>query len=80
MGEVGWDDQSELYDALMRKATILLRDDAVMAEKVVRSSLTALRNAAEQGRSLPPNWLDQAVVDRTRSILRHRGQPPRIPE
>lgn len=61
------------YDELKRKAMVLLRGDAVMADTIVRSAIAAGENAVSQGRDLPPGWLDQTIADRARSVLRHRG-------
>ena len=69
----GEEDQHHLYRPLMGKATLLLRGDTITADKVVRSSLAAMRDAAGHGRDVPPGWLGQTIVNKIRSILRHRG-------
>jgi RNA polymerase sigma-70 factor (sigma-E family) len=72
------------YRPLVRLATLLVRDTAT-AEDVVQDAFTALRAAwqrlgdAEQALA----YLRQAVVNRSRSVLRHRavpgGNPQQVP-
>jgi DNA-directed RNA polymerase specialized sigma24 family protein len=71
-----------LYDAhhrsLLRLAALLVRDDAT-AEEVVRDSFTALPAAWPRLRDNEKalTYLRQCVVNRSRSVLRHRGREPR---
>ena len=69
------------YRALVRLASMLVRDVAA-AEEVVQDSFIAMHEGWGRLRT-PENalaYLRQAVVNRSRSVLRHRtvtGEPPR---
>jgi len=64
----------EYYSPLVRLATLLLDGNAAVAEDVARDSLAALQQAwsrlADPGQARV--YLYQAVVNRSRSVLRHR--------
>jgi hypothetical protein len=82
-GQLTWDELARLLDsgrypaALGRLAALLLDDDSVLADRVVRDSVAALRHAAENGdRAFTSQeahaWLCRAVVNRARSVRRDR--------
>ena len=76
----GWDADravtaiySEHYRALVRLAALLVRDIAT-AEEVVQDSFVAMHNAWRRLRDSDKalSYLRQSVVNRSRSVLRHR--------
>ncbi|CAM4104863.1 SigE family RNA polymerase sigma factor [Nocardiopsis rhodophaea] len=81
MTSVGWDaDQavtqlySEHYRPLVRLAVLLVRDHAT-AEEVVQDAFVAMHGAWRRLRdpSKALSYLRQSVVNRARSVLRHRA-------
>lgn len=76
----GWGDQAVIaayrlhYGSLVRQAALLVRDTPT-AEDVVQDSFIAMHTACprlgDDGKVLP--YLRQAVVNRSRSVLRHRA-------
>jgi len=86
-GQLTWDELDRLlrsgkYRAvLMRQATLLVGGDAVAADEVVQASLAALQEARSQlaSPSQARAWLYREVVNRTRSVRRHRDAPQAAP-
>jgi RNA polymerase sigma-70 factor (sigma-E family) len=77
---VGWDADravtaiySEHYRSLVRLAAFLVRDNAT-AEEVVQDSFVAMHGAWRRLRDTDKalSYLRQSVVNRSRSVLRHR--------
>jgi DNA-directed RNA polymerase specialized sigma24 family protein len=74
----------ELYEAhrqsLIKLAALLVRDED--AEEVVRDCLPALRTAWPRLRDndKAESYLRQCVVNRSRSVLRHRLSARRMPD
>ena len=84
----GWDADTAVeqlyathYRRLVRLSVLLVRDEAT-AEEVVQDAFVAMhgrwRTLAEPQKALA--YLRQTVVNRSRSVLRHRGVVARHPE
>jgi DNA-directed RNA polymerase specialized sigma24 family protein len=73
---------SEAHSALVRQAALLLGDDTVATEAVVRDSLVALQDAWSRLGDLTKAhlYLHQAVVNRSRSMRRRRVEDHNAPE